>query len=335
MAEHRRPIEALRVELYAPVASFRDPLFPGVTRCLPVPPPSTLRGMLAAASGRPVETVALGVAAHTGGQGTDTETYHPIAADGTNPAVGGRVRAVKGGATVRDRPFLADLRVTLWIPTPDAERLAAALRRPVWGLRLGRSQDLVHIRALTWTTLDPADHGLVGDALAPAGGHTAPHAMPLRLAETISLDRLRTSYATYLWCAEPAGHHTVHDAYLDIDPNYQSGQQAVWLHGADHHAEDVELAGVLAKSAKGSGLGRPERLTEHSAAVRDAACEVAERIGSPGLLATEPRFWAWAQQAALLHDAGKVAEGFQIQLRPGGQTCQRQLKTDQRTTTEN
>src|SRR5918997_930133 len=113
MAEHRRSIEALRVALYAPVASFRDPLFPGVTRCLPVPPPSTVRGMLAAATGRPVETVVLGVAAHAQGQGIDTETYHPIATDGTNPAIGGRVRAGKGGATVRDRPFLAHLHVTL------------------------------------------------------------------------------------------------------------------------------------------------------------------------------------------------------------------------------
>ncbi len=275
--------------------------------------------MLAAATGRPVETVPLGVAAHAEGRGIDTETYHPIAADGTNPAVGGRVRGGKGGATVRNRPFLADLRVTLWIPAPDAERIAAALRRPVWGLRLGRSQDLVHIRALTWTTLQPADHALVGHALAPAGGHAAPHATPVRLAETISPDRLRTSYATYLWCDEPAGQYTVHHAYRDIDPDYEGGQQAVWLHDAPDHAEDSELGGVLAKSDSRSRLGRPELLTEHSVTVRDAARDVAERIGSPGLLATAPEFWSWVQQAALLHDTGKVAESFQIQLRPGGQ----------------
>lgn len=325
MPEHGRPLqalrptEALRVELHAPIASFRDPLFPGVTRCLPVPPPSTLRGMLAAATGRPVETVTLGVAAHAEGGGTDTETYHPIAADGTNPAVGGRVRAGKGGATVRERPFLADLRVTLWIPAPDGERLAAALRRPVWGLRLGRSQDLVHIRALTWTTLQPAEQALVGHALATPGGHTVPHAVALRLAEIVSPDRLRTPYATYLWCAEPGGHHEVYQAYRDSDPGYQGGHQAVWLHDPPEATEDGELGGVLAKSTKGSGLDRPERLTEHSATVRDAARDVADRIGSPGLLAAAPDFWTWAQQAALLHDTGKIAESFQLQLRPGGQ----------------
>ncbi|WP_241003050.1 CRISPR-associated protein Cas5, partial [Streptomyces sp. CB01881] len=51
----RAPIEALRATFHAPVASFRDPLFPGITRILPVPPPSTVRGMLAAATGAPTE----------------------------------------------------------------------------------------------------------------------------------------------------------------------------------------------------------------------------------------------------------------------------------------
>ncbi|ABW10837.1 CRISPR-associated helicase Cas3 [Parafrankia sp. EAN1pec] len=67
-----------------------------------------------------------------------------------------------------------------------------------------------------------------------------------------------------------------------------------------------------------SATGRAELLTEHSAAVRDAARRVAERIGPAGPIAAEPRFWTWVEQAALLHDAGKVAEGFQRQVRPRG-----------------
>src|SRR5512142_1145170 len=119
-------ITAPRVELFAPVASFRDPMFPGLTRCLPVPPPSSLRGMLAAATGAPVERVPFGYSAHAAGAGIDAETYHPIAADGSNPAVCGRVRAIKGGMTLKERPFLAHLTVTLWIPEPDGSRIAAA-----------------------------------------------------------------------------------------------------------------------------------------------------------------------------------------------------------------
>src|SRR5271154_3658217 len=108
-----RELSAVRAELLAPVASFRDPMFPGLTRCLPVPPLSTLRGMLAAATGRDAEPVTLGVSAYADGGGIDAETYHPIAADGTNPAVSGRTAAVKGGMTIRDRPFLAWLHVTV------------------------------------------------------------------------------------------------------------------------------------------------------------------------------------------------------------------------------
>jgi CRISPR-associated Cas5-like protein len=214
---------AVRAELVAPVASFRDPLFPGVTRCLPVPPPSTLRGMLAAATGRDAEPVTLGASAHAEGGGVDAETYHPVAADGSNPAVSGRTAAVKGGMTIRDRPFLAWVHVTVWVPDPDADRIAAALRRPVWGLRLGRSQDLVHVRAVEHVTLRPAAEAAVGHALAPLDGHADPRAIAVRLPSIISQDRLTGAYGNYLWCAEPAGRQAITGAYRD-------GEQAVWLH---------------------------------------------------------------------------------------------------------
>ncbi|MFI7470645.1 CRISPR-associated helicase Cas3' [Nonomuraea sp. NPDC049646] len=308
------PIQAVRVDLYAPVASFRDPMFPGVSRCLPVPPPSTVRGMLAAATGRVSEPITLGLAASADGRGVDAETYHPIAADGSNPAVGGRVAAGKGGMTIRDRPFLIGVRLTIWIPGPDGERIGQALRQPVWGLRLGRSQDLVHVVSVREVTLLPAERARVGHALAPVGGHEAPLASTLRLAEAISADRGRTEYRSYQWCSEPAGEHAVVGAYRD-------GDQAVWLSSpASVDERDQQLSQVLAKSASGSGLGRPELLTEHSLAVRDATRTIADRIGSPGVLASYPKFWTWVELAALLHDAGKVAEGFQYQLRPGGQS---------------
>ncbi|CUU55438.1 CRISPR-associated protein Cas5t [Parafrankia irregularis] len=236
-----RSVQALRVELYAPVASFRDPMFPRVTRCLPVPPPSTVRGMLAAASGNTRELAVFGMAASSSGHGVDLETYHPIAADGSNPAIAGRVRTVKGGATVRERPFLTDVRLTLWIPEADGRRLEPALRRPVWGLRLGRSQDVVHLDGVPcWTELHPAGtagnpaEGVapmdgvarVGHALAPPDGHCARQAVTLRLAETVSSDRLRTSYGSYLWCREPGGLERVSGSA------YRDDEQAVWLFDA-------------------------------------------------------------------------------------------------------
>ncbi|MDD6791838.1 MAG: CRISPR-associated protein Cas5, partial [Thermobifida fusca] len=64
-------LPAVRVELFAPVASFRDPMFPGVTRCLPVPPLSTVRGLLAAAVGELGYAPPVGIAAHAEGYGTE------------------------------------------------------------------------------------------------------------------------------------------------------------------------------------------------------------------------------------------------------------------------
>jgi CRISPR-associated endonuclease/helicase Cas3 len=74
------------------------------------------------------------------------------------------------------------------------------------------------------------------------------------------------------------------------------------------------LDAVLAKSASHSGKGRAETLAEHSGQTRDALLAVAERIGLAGPLALYPQFWTWAEWAALLHDAGKIAAGFQLQL---------------------
>ncbi|MGW1839151.1 CRISPR-associated protein Cas5 [Streptomyces sp. NPDC002067] len=221
-------VPAWRAEFYAPVASFRDPLSPGVTRCLPVPPPSTVRGMLAAATGAPAEPVTLGMAAWSEGAGVDTETYHPIAADGTNPSSGGRVRAGKGGMTIRDRSFLAGVHLMLWIPEPDGERIARALRRPRWPLRLGRSQDIIHLKDLSPVTLEPARTGTVGHALAPLDGHCAGGAFAYRMATQISTDRLSTKWADYLWCDEPAGDQAVFHAYCDPQ-RPDGGGQTVWL----------------------------------------------------------------------------------------------------------
>lgn len=76
------------------------------------------------------------------------------------------------------------------------------------------------------------------------------------------------------------------------------------------------LAEVRAKSTP---THDPERLTEHSRTVRDAVGQIRDRIGSSGILADVPSFWSWVSRAGLLHDSGKVAEGFQQQLLPGGE----------------
>lgn len=74
------------------------------------------------------------------------------------------------------------------------------------------------------------------------------------------------------------------------------------------------LADVRAKSRPRKD---PERLTTHSRAVHQAVGQIQQRIGSPGILAAAARFWAQVEAAGLLHDAGKIAEGFRQQLLGG------------------
>ncbi|MDT0446836.1 CRISPR-associated protein Cas5 [Streptomyces johnsoniae] len=234
-------LAAWRAEFYAPVASFRDPLFPGLSHGLPLPPPSTVRGLLAAATGRPAEDVPFGMSAWAEGSGVDTETYHPVAAGGANPAVSGRVRAVKGGMTIRDRPFLVGLHLTVWLPGPEGGRIADALRRPRWALRLGRSQDVVHLRGMKRVELEPAEEGRVGHTLAPASGHDIGSAQEHRMAASVSADRLTTRWADYLWCDIPAGVARLRGAYREVGgprdredaiagaAGSSEGEQAVWL----------------------------------------------------------------------------------------------------------
>lgn len=228
------PLPAWRLEFYAPVASFRDPFFPGLTRGLPVPPPSTVRGLLAAATGAPCELLAFGMAAWAEGEGVDAETYHPIDATGLNPAVSGRVRAGKGGMTLRSRPFLTGVHLTVWLPGPEGDRIARAVRRPRWALRLGRSQDLVHVEARAQVMLEPVEEAIVGHALAPVSGHDVPSAIAHRMAASISTDRMSTRWSDYLWCDLPADRHRVRGAYQDT--GYDDGTRpdgakgrALWL----------------------------------------------------------------------------------------------------------
>lgn len=71
------------------------------------------------------------------------------------------------------------------------------------------------------------------------------------------------------------------------------------------------LSGLLAKSAK---PGRQvESLTAHSAATLAAAVELRRRIGRIGVAEkmVDGWFWSIVAWAALCHDAGKIADGFQ------------------------
>ena len=177
-------IEALDVEVRAPVVSFRNPLYAGVQVGLPCPPPATVGGMLAAAAGGWAQVpgeLRFGMAFSAAGAGTDLETYHPLDASGR-----------KADPTPKDRPFLAEVTLRVWL-LDDLERWEQALRRPVWPLRLGRSQDLATARTRRVRLV--AQAGRQGQVVMPAELTTA--GTLLRLPTAVSHDRSRTQWHAY------------------------------------------------------------------------------------------------------------------------------------------
>jgi CRISPR-associated protein Cas5t len=185
--------QALQVTVTAPVTSFRDRLYDGVQAGLPCPPPSTAGGFLASAAGgwrRTPPGTRFAMAFTARGSGTDLETYHPLDARGTTSS-----------PTPKERPFLADVTLTIWLVS-DLELWEAAMRRPVWPMRLGRSQDLAAAR--TRRLALGSGKGFQGQAIVP--GSTSNAGTLLRLPVTISEDRSRTRWGEFRYAATGSTH---------------------------------------------------------------------------------------------------------------------------------
>jgi CRISPR-associated Cas5-like protein len=188
---------ALEVTVTAPVVSFRNPLYAGVQVALPCPPPATVGGMLAAAAGgwdNIDPQLRFAMAFRACGSGTDLETYHPLEASGR-----------KADPTPKARGFLADVTLTVWL-LDDLDRWEHRLRRPVFPVRLGRSQDLVGLRSRPVELREGG--GLQGAALVPR--HEAALGVLLRLPTAVSLDRSRTRWDDYHY---NAGHRATAGEY--------------------------------------------------------------------------------------------------------------------------
>ena len=193
-------IEALYIEVTAAVASFRNPLYGGVQIGLPCPPPATIGGMLAAAAGGwdQVDPATRFAATFTAeGGGTDVETWHPT-----------DERGRRLEAQPRDRQFLAGATLRLWLLS-DIDLWYRRMRRPVWPLRLGRSQDLIG-HSIHRVQLAPAASAPMGHAIVDSGDKLG----NLRLPTAINAARDRTQWNGY-WYFPDGSRQPCHDVFTD------------------------------------------------------------------------------------------------------------------------
>jgi CRISPR-associated protein Cas5t len=164
-------MEVLRVELEAPVCSFRYPHFlVGRQLTFEMPPPATIYGHIASALGdfpnpdslRFAYTfTALGVA-------DDLENQHIITQAGSRPFdIGGKAYPSSTNATIQPtrRQFLYGCQLVLYVDRLDLED---AFRHPHFVVVLGRSQDLASYIKIEKVQLTAADRGYYENTILPA-----------------------------------------------------------------------------------------------------------------------------------------------------------------------
>lgn len=153
-------LAGVRVVLTAYTASFRVPSFVGHQLTLPVPPLSTIYGLLSAAAGRwvlPDEVPWLAFRCDYQGKATDLEAVFTV--ERRKPIEEARFV----GRNVLQREFLIMPHLTVYLP-PEWEIL---FHTPRYTLLLGRTQDVAGVESIASVTLEPVKEGAVSGVLLP------------------------------------------------------------------------------------------------------------------------------------------------------------------------
>jgi CRISPR-associated protein Cas5t len=153
-------LDGIRVVLTAYTASFRVPPFVGHQLTLPVPPLSTVYGLLAAARGEwvsPDDVAWFAYRLEYEGRAFDLEAI--VQVERKKPEETPQF----SDRNVLSREFLVWPRLTLYLPAEWAE----PFRRPRFHLLLGRTQDVAAVESLTPARLEAVGEGLVAGVLLP------------------------------------------------------------------------------------------------------------------------------------------------------------------------
>jgi len=178
-------MKVYRVELNGWTASFRHPqLVSGTQPTLPLPPPSTIYGLVSAAMGSwvdPSDCRLAYVFQHVG-QARDLETIYQFS------------NSTSAKSNVVWREWLTDW--TLWLYVVDAA-FARAFERPVYPLVLGRQQELAYAAGFREITLAQRLTRLQGTAVPfPMQGASG---MLLALPLAMSPDIPRRPLGVRIW----------------------------------------------------------------------------------------------------------------------------------------
>lgn len=205
--------EVTKVTLTAAMASFRNPLYAAAAATYPVPPPSTVKGIIAAAS-NDLELASSCQFAYTftsQGTGTDLETSHAAWINNSNAGYTLSASADKG-VSAKERDFLCFPTLNIYL-TRNMEKF---FKQPTWPLTIGRSQDVALVEMKN-ISLQPGK-GVQGNAIVPANRGTG---RLLRMPYQRSVNKHHTTWNNYRY--HPGSTFVIDSEYND------QGQAIVWL----------------------------------------------------------------------------------------------------------
>ncbi len=175
-------MKTIRVLIEGWVTSFRYPAFiSGFQPTLPVPPLSTIYGLISAAKGELVtpDDLSVGYVFNHQGKAVDLETIYELS-------------GLKGKSNVIKREFLVNPKIYLYLT--DLEYLDY-FKRPHYPLLLGRSTDLVTIREIKEIDLEKRSNIKLGKTILPFGTNGAfgtIQALPTHFSDTIPRSAMGT-----------------------------------------------------------------------------------------------------------------------------------------------
>lgn len=158
------PLRAVRIEIAAYTASFRVPSFVSYQLTLPVPPLSTVFGLISAAAGRwvmPHDVDWLAYRCTYEGKAFDTETIVQIERE--KPDKPPRPKTPPKTINIAHREFLLFPCLTLYLPPSWVQ----VFRCPRFALLLGRTQDVAYVASTAMTELVSVSSGVVSGVLLP------------------------------------------------------------------------------------------------------------------------------------------------------------------------
>jgi CRISPR-associated protein Cas5t len=175
-------MKALRIHIEGWVTSFRYPAFiSGFQPTLPVPPLSTIYGLISAAKGELVtpDDLSVGYVFKHQGKAVDLETIYELS-------------DLKGKSNVIKREFLVNPEIYLYLD--DLEYLEY-FKRPFYPLLLGRSTDLVTVIDIKEVNLEKKSDVKLGKTILPfgtSGAFGTIQALPTHFSDTIPRKALGT-----------------------------------------------------------------------------------------------------------------------------------------------